>query len=184
LFGVLTTTATRLSTGTMETAKEKRTTATEEGESTDDDDLTSLAWLTDVRPPVLPTVVVDQGGQHEKRGKKARSVKVPQMAAATAASSPSSASPVKKTKPQPSPRTNAAQLAAKFSKLAADCSVDYKNNSVSRPPFSYAALICLAMVNAGDAGGLVSLSQIYRWIKEHFAFYRNGDKSWQVSQSV
>ena len=56
--------------------------------------------------------------------------------------------------------------------------VDYKGDGGRKPLYSYAALICLAM---RDAGRKMTLSQIYRWIRENFAYYRTGDKSWQVS---
>ena len=55
--------------------------------------------------------------------------------------------------------------------------VDYKGNGERKPLYSYAALICLAM---RDAGKKMTLSQIYRWIRDNFAYYRTGDKSWQV----
>ena len=58
--------------------------------------------------------------------------------------------------------------------------VDYKGDGGRKPLYSYAALICLAM---RDAGRKMTLSQIYRWIRDNFAYYRTGDKSWQVSAS-
>ena len=73
-------------------------------------------------------------------------------------------------------RTNIASLAAHHARAAAR--VDFKNDPRAKPPFSYAALICLAM---RDAGRKMTLSQIYRWIRDNFAYYRTGDKSWQVS---
>ena len=59
--------------------------------------------------------------------------------------------------------------------------VDYKGNGERKPLYSYAALICLAM---RDAGKKMTLSQIYRWIRDNFAYYRTGDKSWQVRRGV
>jgi hypothetical protein len=46
-----------------------------------------------------------------------------------------------------------------------------------KPPYSYAALICLAMASTREK---MALNQIYAWIKEQFAFYRTGDQCWQV----
>jgi hypothetical protein len=29
----------------------------------------------------------------------------------------------------------------------------------------------------------MTLSQIYKWIRENFAYYRNVDRSWQVTEA-
>ena len=58
------------------------------------------------------------------------------------------------------------------------CEVDYKNDNRCRPPYSYAALICLAMKEREE--GKMTLSQIYKWIRDNFAFYRKEEKSWEV----
>ena len=55
----------------------------------------------------------------------------------------------------------------------------YKVDPAKKPPYSYAALICLAMRNS--PARKMTLSQIYAWIKEQFAFYRSGDRNWEVS---
>ena len=55
--------------------------------------------------------------------------------------------------------------------------IDYKNDVNAKPPYSYAALICLAMK---DTKKKMTLSQIYKWIRDSFAYYRKADKSWQV----
>ena len=55
--------------------------------------------------------------------------------------------------------------------------MDYKNDANAKPPYSYAALICLSMK---DTKNKMTLSQIYKWIRENFAYYRKADKSWQV----
>ena len=55
--------------------------------------------------------------------------------------------------------------------------IDYVNDERAKPPYSYAALICLAMK---DTQKKMTLSQIYKWIRENFAYYRNVDRSWQV----
>ncbi|GIX88557.1 forkhead box protein J1-B [Caerostris darwini] len=58
--------------------------------------------------------------------------------------------------------------------------VDYKTNGAVKPPYSYATLICMAM-KANE--NKMTLSAIYKWIKENFMYYRNADPSWQVSAS-
>ncbi|XP_040573201.1 uncharacterized protein [Lepeophtheirus salmonis] len=55
---------------------------------------------------------------------------------------------------------------------------DYKNMSSTKPPFSYRALIMLSMK---DTRRKMTLNQIYKWIKDNFAYYRDGDKNWQNS---
>ena len=55
--------------------------------------------------------------------------------------------------------------------------IDYINDENAKPPYSYAALICLAMK---DTQKKMTLSHIYKWIRENFAYYRNVDRSWQV----
>ena len=56
--------------------------------------------------------------------------------------------------------------------------INYKRDKSARPPYSYAALICLAMM---DVKSKVTLEQIYKWIKYNFAYYRNAGRRWQVS---
>ncbi|KAH9365627.1 hypothetical protein HPB48_010862 [Haemaphysalis longicornis] len=55
---------------------------------------------------------------------------------------------------------------------------DYKNQGSSKPPYSYATLICMAMKANKNK---MTLSAIYKWIRENFLYYRNADPSWQNS---
>ena len=55
--------------------------------------------------------------------------------------------------------------------------VDYKINGSTKPPYSYATLICMAMKANKNK---MTLSSIYKWIKENFLYYKNADPSWQV----
>ena len=57
--------------------------------------------------------------------------------------------------------------------------MNFPEDPTAKPPYSYAALICLAMATMEQK---MSLSQIYVWIKEQFAYYRSGDQSWQVGR--
>jgi forkhead box protein J1 len=57
--------------------------------------------------------------------------------------------------------------------------IDYKVVGDTKPPYSYASLICMAMKANQHK---MTLSAIYKWIKENFLFYRNADPSWQVSR--
>lgn len=54
----------------------------------------------------------------------------------------------------------------------------YKKNGDKKPPFSYATLICMAM---GKNGNKMTLSAIYRWIRDNFLYYQRAHPSWQVS---
>ncbi|XP_018904643.2 LOW QUALITY PROTEIN: forkhead box protein J1-like [Bemisia tabaci] len=62
--------------------------------------------------------------------------------------------------------------------LSPSTAEDYRNNGDSKPPFSYATLICMAMRANNNK---MSLSSIYSWIKDNFKYYRNADPSWQNS---
>ncbi|KAK9451781.1 fork head domain-containing protein [Limtongia smithiae] len=48
-----------------------------------------------------------------------------------------------------------------------------------KPPFSYATLIGMAILRAPNRR--LTLSQIYKWINDTFAYYRNSDAGWQNS---
>jgi len=56
--------------------------------------------------------------------------------------------------------------------------IDYKTNGAIKPPYSYATLICMAMKANKNK---MTLSSIYKWIRENFLYYRKADPSWQVS---
>lgn len=58
---------------------------------------------------------------------------------------------------------------------------DYRSYGEHKPPFSYAALICMAM---GANSNKMTLSAIYNWIKDNFLYYRNADPSWQVRYNL
>lgn len=58
-------------------------------------------------------------------------------------------------------------------------SIDYKNDPRRKPPYSYATLICMAMQDTKKSK--ITLSAIYKWIKENFMYYRMADPTWQNS---
>lgn len=58
--------------------------------------------------------------------------------------------------------------------------VDYKNDANHKPPYSYATLICMAMRETNKTK--ITLSAIYKWIKENFMYYRIADPTWQVNE--
>lgn len=58
--------------------------------------------------------------------------------------------------------------------------IDYKNDANRKPPYSYATLICMAMRETNKTK--ITLSAIYKWIKENFMYYRVADPTWQVSR--
>ncbi|XP_044733781.1 forkhead box protein I1c-like, partial [Chrysoperla carnea] len=47
-----------------------------------------------------------------------------------------------------------------------------------KPPFSYATLICMAMLKNQNK---MTLSNIYQWIQTNFLYYQHADPSWQNS---
>ena len=59
-----------------------------------------------------------------------------------------------------------------------DSSIDYRTNPHVKPPYSYAALIIMAM--KANTVPKMTLSAIYKWITENFVFYKYAEPSWQV----
>ncbi|XP_061864635.1 LOW QUALITY PROTEIN: forkhead box protein J1-like [Colius striatus] len=57
--------------------------------------------------------------------------------------------------------------------------IDYKSNPYVRPPYTYASLICMAMEASQKPS--ISLSAIYKWIRDNFSYFRHADPSWQSS---
>lgn len=47
-----------------------------------------------------------------------------------------------------------------------------------KPPYSYAQLIAHAILSSKD--GRLTLSDIYKWIAEHYPFFKLGQHNWQV----
>ena len=72
-------------------------------------------------------------------------------------------------------KTNVRKFADYHSKKSKE--INYKNDKTIKPPYSYAALICLALI---DIGKKCMLKDIYQWIKKNFAYYHNAEQSWQV----
>ncbi|KAF2860787.1 hypothetical protein K470DRAFT_231817 [Piedraia hortae CBS 480.64] len=60
-------------------------------------------------------------------------------------------------------------------------SIDYSADSARdlKPPHSYAQLIGMAILSTPDQQ--MALSNIYRWIKANYAFYRHNTSAWQNS---
>ena len=55
--------------------------------------------------------------------------------------------------------------------------IDYDLDDSTKPPFSYAALICMAMKSNQNK---MTLREIYQWIREKFIFYRKTPNTWEV----
>lgn len=56
--------------------------------------------------------------------------------------------------------------------------IDYTSDPTRKPPYSYATLICMAMRETKKSK--ITLSAIYKWIRENFVYYRHADPTWQV----
>ena len=173
-----------------------------------DNDLTSLSWLQNAScllPPVmdggmecsLPTTVAPIPAPMTASIEKSEEPSPPSTAATSSSSkhnppppSGKSGSRSKRSKLSSAGSTslfvgkkkmlvhqkiNVNRLAEHHRRLMEE--IDYKSDSESKPPYSYAALICLAMKETKKK---MTLSQIYRWIRENFAYYRQGDRCWQV----
>ncbi|XP_061859860.1 forkhead box protein J1-like [Colius striatus] len=55
----------------------------------------------------------------------------------------------------------------------------HRSNPSVRPPYTYASLICMAMEASQKPS--ISLSDIYKWIRDNFSYFRHADPSWQRS---
>lgn len=59
--------------------------------------------------------------------------------------------------------------------------IDFDANDPTKPPFSYASLIGMAMKANHNK---MTLRAIYKWIREKFIYYRNAPPTWQVTKNV
>lgn len=62
-----------------------------------------------------------------------------------------------------------------------EAKIDYTSDPHRKPPYSYATLICMAMRDTNKIK--ITLSAIYKWIRENFVYYRHADPTWQVCTS-
>lgn len=53
----------------------------------------------------------------------------------------------------------------------------YRNNEHEKPPFNYAQIIAMAMMDCGK----MTLKDICKWIQDRFAYFRCND-NWNVSK--
>ena len=62
--------------------------------------------------------------------------------------------------------------------------IDYSLDSAKdlKPPFSYASMIAQAIFSSDEEK--LTLSNIYQWIQDRYAFYRHSNTGWQVSRSL
>ena len=63
-----------------------------------------------------------------------------------------------------------------------DNKIDYHSDLSRKPPYSYATLICMAMRETKK--NKITLSAIYKWIRENFVYYRHADPTWQVRNGL
>lgn len=108
----------------------------------------------------------------------------------TSKHSHSNKEPLSPTKSSPTPPTKARRNRSDgCSRVNGSLSLDdiikslmtrkYGGKFNDKPPYSYAILICLAILQSHE--GKLTLSQIYHWISSHFPFFQLKDSSWQNS---
>ena len=56
--------------------------------------------------------------------------------------------------------------------------MEFKTNRLARPPFNQLTLICMSIQALGK--NKVTLNEIYSWVAENFAFYRDAEPAWKV----
>ncbi|KAI5188545.1 forkhead box protein J1 [Nematocida sp. AWRm77] len=67
-----------------------------------------------------------------------------------------------------------------LSEIELNCEGLLTSSKISqKPPYSYAVLIKKAL--SESPSGQLSLSEIYKWIKENFLYYKTADPAWQNS---
>ncbi|XP_047469968.1 forkhead box protein C1-like [Penaeus chinensis] len=118
------------------------------------DDLTSLSWLHSL----------DMCGM------------VPHLA--TPPTPPASPQPQNLLASSQMPHNSPADKKRKAELQEKQDNIDYSVDGSVKPPYSYAALIGMAMKENQNK---MTLSAIYKWIKENFAYYKTADPSWQNS---
>lgn len=142
-------------------------------ETTETGDLTSLSWLHNLNimdnlsvttaPPTPPASPLP-----------GPAAAVAAAAAATAAAATAAPTPVESSKVCGKESKNGSRRSIVKEE---EKEIDYKLVGDAKPPYSYASLICMAMKAIKHK---MTLSAIYKWIRENFLYYKNADPSWQV----
>ncbi|XP_061863799.1 forkhead box protein J1-like [Colius striatus] len=150
--------------------------ATEAGRSftleDSDDNLTSLLWLKDfsLANTSLAKSSCCLGGPDPPSSQRCSTLAAPCSAlAAEPACGALSHSPCQ-------PISSSASRTVLSPELAQD--TGHRSNPSVRPPYTYASLICMAMEASQKP---ISLSDIYKWIRDNFSYFRHADPSWQRS---
>lgn len=66
----------------------------------------------------------------------------------------------------------------KIEDVAPEERVAFRTNQMLQPPFTQTALICMSMQAMGK--NKITLDEIYCWMAENFAFYRDSEPTWKV----
>ncbi|XP_061869838.1 forkhead box protein J1-B-like [Colius striatus] len=136
-----------------------------------DDNLTSLLWLKDfsLANTGLAKSSCCLGGPDPPSSQRCSTLAAPCSAlAAEPACGALSHSPCQ-------PISSSASRTVLSPELAQD--TGHRSNPSVRPPYTYASLICMAMEASQKPS--ISLSDIYKWIRDNFSYFRHADPSWQ-----
>lgn len=150
-----------------------------------DDDLTSLSWLQSIQifPHDQPAIGIQEplggGLKRLKLSQKRPHDNKSEPAGLGVSSLDNFASGSPKKKLLMHQRNNLHQLTEYHNQMLRW--MDYPNEPDEKPPYSYSTLICLAMKGTNKK---MTLKQIYKWIRENFAFYRGEDKTWEVKKKL
>lgn len=125
--------------------------------------------------------------QHQTSSQPARpppqqsSTRAAQTLAALSSSQPMPGTPLQRNREQPQPKSKPSPAYARGLTLESTEEVDYSADSAKdiKPPHSYAQMIGQAIMSSPDENA--TLSRIYEFIKEKYAFFRFGGGGWQNS---
>ena len=129
---------------------------------------------TDSYPTIIRNIKLEPSSiySHRKRPSSSSSAGRSMVSSSIASSSVASVTSITSADGGP------AMAAATSTESIKEEEIDYKLCGDVKPPYSYASLICMAMRTNQHK---MTLSSIYKWIKENFLYYRNADPSWQVT---
>ncbi|TID24174.1 hypothetical protein E2P81_ATG02480 [Venturia nashicola] len=156
--------------------------AEEDDEEADMADEKPLPYSGSFKPRGRPSAAQQQSSSQPARPPPQQSsTRAAQTLAALSSSQPMPGTPLQRNLDQPQPKSKPSPAYARGLTLESTEEVDYSADSAKdiKPPHSYAQMIGQAIMSSQDENA--TLSRIYDFIKEKYAFFRFGGGGWQNS---